>query len=478
MTREMKGGPAKILIIDDHAAMRDGLEINLRPKGHQTFTAASGEEGMACIDELGGDVSLVITDIRMAPMDGMEVLRRVRKEYPDIDVLVMTAHGSVDLAVEAMKEGARDFVTKPFNAPEFATRVGRVLSEREARLRLKKENARLWVENAWLRDDGPAKYGRIVGRSPGITAVKRFIDRVARTDSTVMVYGESGTGKELVARAIHAASHRREEPFVSVNCGALPEGLLDSELFGHEAGSFTGAEQARRGRFELAEKGTLLLDEISTMAPQTQVRLLRVLQERELERVGGEKTISVDVRIIAASNQSAPELNERADFRSDLYYRLHVVPITLPPLRDRREDIPDIARHFLRKLQGRTRSHVLEIAAPAMEKLVAYQWPGNVRELENVIERALVLAEGPELEPDNIVLHDSGSLSADDPDEAPLDLDVGPKGIDFAETLLRVETKLIKQALRRTGGVKSEAARLLGMRAGNLSYRIEKYGIK
>ena len=297
---------AQILIIDDHDSVREELELLLRRRGHRTLSAEGGQRGLDLLEEEGAD--LVITDLRMAHLDGMEVLKRVRERAPATDVLVITAYGTMETAVEAMKLGAADFITKPISSEEFGVKIERILRERAERERLRKENVALRVENAWLKEDVQVRYGEIVGESQAMQDVFGWIERVARSNSTAMIYGESGTGKELVARAIHAASSRREGPFIRVNCGALAEGLLDSELFSHEKGAFTGAERRRRGRFELAHGGTLFLDEIATISPTTQVRLLRVLQERELERVGGEETIPVDVRIIAATNTTAETL--------------------------------------------------------------------------------------------------------------------------------------------------------------------------
>jgi two-component system response regulator HydG len=307
--------------------------------------------------------------------------------------------------------------------------------------------------------------------------VFRWVDRVARSTSTVMIYGESGTGKELVARAIHATSPRRDGPFVRVNCGALTEGLLDSELFGHERGAFTGAERQRRGRFELAHGGTLFLDEISTIAPATQIRLLRVLQERELERVGGEETIPVDVRIIAATNTPADRLLGQEGFREDLYYRLHVVPLTLPPLRDRLDDLPILIRHFLSKLSGRTGSSFEEVSDEALGKLSGYHWPGNVRELENVLERTLVMAEGPVLVASD--LPELGATSSRDlSTNGGGDATIPVGGLDLARVVEGMEEKLVREALEQAHGVKAEAARLLGLKPGALYYKLEKYGIE
>jgi two-component system response regulator HydG len=462
---------AQVLIIDDHDTMRDGLELLLRKRGHRTLAADGGQRGLDLLEDEGAD--LVITDLRMAQVDGMEVLKRVRERAPETDVLVITGYGTVETAVEAMKRGATDFITKPFASEEFAVKVERILKDREERERLRKENVALRVENAWLKEDVQVRYGQIVGESSTMQDVFRWIHRVARSDSTAMIYGESGTGKELVARAIHAASSRREGPFIRVNCGALAEGLLDSELFGHEKGAFTGAERLRRGRFELAHGGTLFLDEIATIAPSTQVGLLRVLQERELERVGGEETIPVDVRIIAATNTPAETLLAKGSFREDLFYRLHVVPVTIPPLRERRSDIPVLVAHFIDKLRDRTASPVRAVSETALTRLVEYHWPGNVRELENVVERALVMAEGEVLH-----LEDLPPLSGNGDAVAAADAALPAEGTDLTSVVEGMEERMIRQALARAHGVKAEAARLLGLKPSALYYKLEKYRIE
>jgi DNA-binding NtrC family response regulator len=466
---------AQVLIIDDHDSMREGLELLLRRRGHRTLSAPGGKEGLDQLAEHGAD--LVITDLKMARVDGMEVLQQVKRSAPDTEVLVITGYGTIETAVEAMKLGAADFLTKPFSPEEFAVKVERLLTQRAERAKLLKENVALRVENTYLKGETEARYGRIVGDSPAMRQVFRFIDRVAHSDSTVMIYGESGTGKELVARAIHAGSHRAEGPFVRVNCGALSEGLLDSELFGHEKGAFTGAERKRRGRFELADGGTLFLDEISTVSPATQVRLLRVLQERELERVGGEETIEVDVRIIAATNTPAEVLLGHAGFREDLYYRLHVVPITLPPLRDRVGDIAPLVEHFIDKLRRRTNSPVTAVSERALARLRSYPWPGNVRELENVVERALVLSDSELLGAEDLpALGGNGKLP---PLTAPQDEHGFPEGgLDLNSAMEGMEERLLRRALEQSGGVKAEAARLLGLKPSALYYKLEKYGIE
>ncbi|MBT8397871.1 MAG: sigma-54-dependent Fis family transcriptional regulator [Gemmatimonadetes bacterium] len=463
---------AQVLIIDDHDSMREGLELLLRRRGHKTFSAEAGERGLALLEEMGAD--LVITDLKMAKMDGIQVLRRVREKHPDVEVLVITAYGTIEKAVEAMKLGAADFLTKPFSSEEFGVKVDRLLADRQERLRLRRENVALRVENTYLREEAEARYGEIVGESKQMERVFQWIGRVAKSDSTVMIYGESGTGKELVARAIHAGSPRKSGPFIRVNCGALTEGLLDSELFGHEKGAFTGAEKQRRGRFELADGGTLFLDEIATISQTTQIRLLRVLQERELERVGGEETIPVDVRIIAATNTPADELQKGEEFREDLFYRLHVVPVTIPPLRERKADVHVLARHFLDKLRERTNHRVHDLSDLALSRLEEYDWPGNVRELENVMERALVLAEDDVLEEEDLPFLPSGDAL----DTSLIDAALPGSGVDLNQAVEGLEERLLRKALEQARGVKAEAARLLGLKTSALYYKLEKYGIE
>ncbi len=465
---------AQILIIDDHDSMREGLELLLRRGGHTVLSAGGGKAGLELLREEGAD--LIVTDLKMAKVDGLEVLRTAREISPDTEVFVITAYGTIEKAVEAMKLGAADFISKPFQSDEFALKVDRLLGQRAEKEKLRQENVALRVENTALKEQRvTTRYGEMVGDSEPMKDIFRWVERVAHSESTVMIYGESGTGKELVARAIHAGSPRREGPFVRVNCGALTEGLLDSELFGHEKGAFTGAEKRRRGRFELAHGGTLFLDEISTISAATQVRLLRVIQERELERVGGEETIPVDVRIIAATNTPADELLAGDHFREDLFYRLHVVPIVLPPLRDRISDVRPLVEHFLHKLSGRTNATVQEVADGTIRQLCSYHWPGNVRELENVVERALVLAEGEVLEPSDLPTLDGNGV-ARYPDSDEYDLPQG--GLDLTRTVESVEERLLRQALEQAGGVKAEAARLLGLKASALYYKLEKYGIE
>ena len=458
-----------VLIVDDHAGMREGLELLLRSRGHRTFSARNGAESLEVLGT--HEVDLVIADLRMSPVDGMELLRRVRQPggasaggsgAGSPDFLMMTAYGSIDTAVQAMKAGAADFVEKPCQSEAFAARVERLLRDRAEREQLR-------AENRYLRQEINGQYGAIVGNAQPMQAVYDWVARVAPSDSTAMIYGESGTGKELVARAIHAASARARGPFIRVNCGALPEGLLDSELFGHERGAFTGAERRRRGRFELAQGGTLFLDEVGCIRAATQVRLLRVLQEREIERVGGEETVAVDVRIVAATNTSPEALKASPDFREDLYYRLHVVPVTLPPLRERREDIPLLARHFVEKLRARTRSRATTISDAALAALQAYDWPGNVRELENVVERALVLAPGPVIgEADLPVLQSGGAETVAS----------SPAAGVLQGALDALERDMLQRSLAQARGVKAEAARLLGIAPATLHYKLQKHGMQ
>ena len=470
---------AQLLIIDDHDSVREGLELLLRKRGHNTFSAESGAKGLEILDEIGAD--LVITDLKMDNIDGIAVVKAIRERHLETDVLVMTGYGTIDTAVEAMKLGAVDYISKPFSSEEFGFRIERLLNERAARQRLRSATDESPQLDSLFPQDDESQYNALVGESAPMQNVVRWIKRVAPSDSTVLVYGASGTGKELVARAIHAGSSRKDGPFIRVNCGALSESLLDSELFGHERGAFTGADRQRRGRFELADGGTLFLDEIATISPATQVRLLRVLQERELERVGGEDTVPVDVRIIAATNATPDTLREVHGFREDLFYRLHVVPITLPPLSERREDVAPLVRHFVKKLRKRTGSPVREVSEAAIDRLAAYDWPGNVRELENVVERTLVLAEGQRLEITDLPFLRAPRQPIHQPNDASFQgggEGLPEEGADLNQMIEALEERLVRQALEKASGVKAEAARLLGLKASALYYKLDKYGIE
>jgi len=398
-------------------------------------------------------------------MNGIEVLEKVKSIDEDLDVILITAYGTVEIIMEAMKKGAVDYVTKPFSPSEFSIRIEKVLKFRAAR----QSEIRLGEENRYLREEIDIQYnfGEIVGASEKMKSIFDKIQKVAKSDSSVMIYGESGTGKELVARAIHFQSNRKDRPFVKVNCGALAEGILESELFGHEKGSFTGAIKRKLGRFELANKGTIFLDEVGDVPIATQIKLLRVVQEREFERVGGEETLSVDVRVIAATNKNLISLVKDGSFREDLFYRLQVIPIDIPPLRERIEDIPMLVEHFLRKKAAQLNKKPLLISQKAMNELIKYRWHGNVRELENVIERAVVLCEN-----EQIGLNDLPILLTD-PSKTTLSLT--DESLTLSEALEDLERQLIGRALEKSKGVKTETARLLGLKTSALYYKLEKY---
>jgi two-component system response regulator HydG len=461
---------ARILIIDDNETMREGLGATVRRMGHEAVLASSGAVGLAHFTAGGGRTAIdfVITDLKMDGTGGLEVVKAVRDRDPDCPVMIVTAFGTVETAVEAMRLGAFDFLQKPFAPEVVRLKVARALELREERRALE----RISAENAALRADAAAPYqfDEIVGETPAMRAVFQAIEKVAPTDASVYLHGESGTGKELVARAIHARSKRATGPFVKVNCGALTETLLESELFGHEKGAFTGAVKRKLGRFELADKGTIFLDEIGDITPGLQLKLLRVLQERDFERVGGEETIKVDVRVLSATHRDLKAEVAAGRFREDLFYRLHVVPCFVPPLRERKEDIPRLAAHFIAKLGPRTNPAVRGLSEAALARFGTYNWPGNVRELENVIEQALVFAEGDTIDVPALPPVVRGGL----PDNA-LALPGGEMSLpDLLEDL---ERQLIQRAYDKSGGVKTETARLLGIKTSALYYKLEKYGI-
>ena len=459
-----------VLVIEDNRTMREGLEISLKQMG---LDVSSFEEGSGALEQLGKkNYDLIVTDYKLPQMDGLKVFERARKLCPGIDAILITAYGSVDLAVEAMKLGAADFLTKPFSPEELKVKVEKALATRDARA----ENIRLVEENELLRCEvaEAGGYGELIGESEVMFDVFDTIKRVAPTGSSVLITGESGTGKELVARAIHDKSQRKAKPFVKVSCAALSEGVLESELFGHEKGAFTGSVKARKGRFELADGGTLFLDEIGDISPAMQVRLLRVLQEQRFERVGGEKTLSVDVRLISATNKDLKEEVEKENFREDLFYRLHVLPIELPPLRARGKDIQLLARHLAAKICRRMNRSPRTFDSDALDLLAGYSWPGNVRELENVIERALVLGRGKRITRADIPLLTGGKAET----RRLPSFELPSSGsIDLTETLETTERTIIEQALERAHGNKSKAARILGLKVSALHYKLDKYGI-
>src|SRR5580700_10413511 len=445
-----------ILIIEDEAKMRRLLELNLGEDGFKTLSAGDAETGLKLL--ASEPVHLVLTDLKLPGMSGLEFLQTAKQQNPALPIVVMTAFGSVETAVEAMKAGASDYVLKPFSLAEMRMVVRKEL-----------DNSRLREENRSLREALGQKYSHpnIVAISPKMQEVLATVERVAPTNSTVLLGGESGVGKDLIARAIHEKSRRASGPFIKINSTAIPENLLESELFGYEKGAFTGANASKPGKFELADKGTLFLDEIGDVPPAIQVKLLRVLQEREFERLGGTRTVKVDVRLIAATNRDLREALEQGSFREDLYYRLNVVPIDIAPLRQRKEDIRDLVNLFISSFAGDSGKPVESITPEAMQILVNYHWPGNVRELQNIIERACALAKGTVLEAADIHL-----------DVRPAKAANGASGfLPEGMTLEHWEDEMIREALRRANGNKSQAARLLGLSRNALRYRLSKIGI-
>ena len=447
---------AAILIVEDEARMRRLLELDLSEAGYQTFSAADAEKGLDLLRR--EPIDLVLTDLKLPGLGGLEFLQAAKRLNGALPVVVMTAYGSVETAVEAMKAGASDYVLKPFSLAEM-----RLVVQKELDVR------RLREENRSLREALGRQYNHpnIVARSAKMQEVLALAERVAATLSTVLIGGESGVGKDLIAHLIHQRSSRASGPFVKINSTAIPENLLESELFGYEKGAFTGATTSKPGKFELADKGTLFLDEIGDIPPAIQVKLLRVLQEREFERLGGTRTIKVDVRLIAATNRDLRAALEQGTFREDLYYRLNVVPIDIPPLREHKEDIPDLVNLFLARLAQKSQKKLDGIKPEALGKLMDFHWPGNVRELENIIERACALAAGPFIGPGDI--HMDHAPDRNHVGSAPL----LPEG----KTLDQWEDEIIREAYRRASGNKSEAARMLGLSRNALRYRLEKIGI-
>ncbi len=442
---------AKILVVDDEATVREAMSEWLREAGHQVFTAENGHQALDLIKREG--VEIVLADMVMPGMDGLELLRKIKEISPHIGVLIITAYGSIPAAITAIKEGAWDFIEKPF-CPERVESVIQNLAEHQ----------RLLKENISLRQRLKERYRfeDIIAKSHKMQQILEMVQTVAQSNATVLITGESGTGKELIARAIHNLSPRREKPFVAVSCAALPETLLESELFGHEKGAFTGAIAQRKGRFELAHQGTLFLDEIGEISANIQVHLLRVLEDKEFTRVGGTQPIKVDVRLISATNKNLEEAVARGEFRDDLYYRLNVVAIRLPPLRERREDIPLLAQHFLEKFAQENQKMGLEFSPDALDFLLKYEWPGNVRELENAIERAVVLAQNS--------LITAADLS-------PQGYHSPAKTSSSRESLEDLEKRHILNVLLETGGNCSQAAKILGITRTTLYNKIKRYGL-
>lgn len=446
-----------ILIVEDEVKMRRLLELSLTKQGYATLEAADAETALKLIRR--EPVDLIITDLKLPGMDGLEFLQAVKRSDAHVPVVVMTAFGTVETAVEAMKAGAGDYVLKPFSLEEM-----QLIVKKELHLR------HLQEENRNLREELGKRYEfkNIVARSAKMQEVLAVVERVAPGNSTVLLGGESGVGKDMIARAIHQHSRRSSGPMVKINCAAIPENLLESELFGYERGAFTGAVAAKPGKFELADQGTIFLDEIGDVPPSIQVKLLRVLQEREFERLGGTKTLKVDVRLVAATNRNLRAALEQGTFREDLYYRLNVVPIDIPPLREHKEDIPDLVRMFLARFSRDAGKNVTGITPAALKLLLDFHWPGNVRELENIVERAVALSAGPEIDAADIQL----DLSPARPPSGG-SASFPPPGM----TLEQFEDEIIREAVRRASGNKSQAARLLGLSRNAMRYRLAKLGV-
>ncbi|MCB2191444.1 MAG: sigma-54 dependent transcriptional regulator [Deltaproteobacteria bacterium] len=445
----------RILIVDDEKNYLVVLQALLADNGYEMLTASNGPQALALAAEEEPD--LVITDMRMPQMSGLDLIKRLKERFSEMPIIVMTAYGTVENAVEAMKSGATDYISKPFENTELLLTVQKALKMR-----------RLLFQNRLLKEELEG-YGEIIGDSKAMRQVYGLIDKVAATRATVLLTGESGTGKELIARAIHARSPRAEEPFVAVNCMALTETLLESELFGHEKGAFTGATSRRKGRFEMAHGGTLFLDEVGEMSPSLQVKLLRVLQERTFERVGGTQPLSVDVRIVAATNRDLSKAVEAGEFREDLFYRLNVVRIDVPPLSQRREDLPVLVAHFVKKYAAEVGRPAPEVDKQAMELIYNHSWPGNVRELENAIERAVILA-GESITPADLPLEIRPKGQAAPSTEL-------PRNMSFNDAVEDLERRMIIRALNEAGGVAAHAAEALGLTKSNLAYKLKKYEI-
>ncbi len=451
-----------ILVVEDKESMAQMLKDTLESEGYGVISAKDTTEGIRYLRE--NRIDLVLTDLKLPKKNGIEILRTSKEENQLIPVIVMTAFGSVETAVKAMKEGAFDFITKPFDIDHLIMLIRRAL-----------ETQKVLTENILLKEEFASKLGlpRIIGKSDTITGVAQLVQKVAPTKTTVLLLGESGTGKELFARAIHNLSQRRNYPFVPINCAAIPKNLLESELFGHEKGSFTGADAKKLGKFELADRGTIFLDEIGDMDLVLQSKLLRAIEENEIERIGGIKTIKVDVRIIAASNKDLEKAVEDKSFREDLYYRLNVFPIRIPPLRERRDDVPLLVEYFINMYCIELKTTQKDVSKDALNILMNYHWKGNVRELENTIERAIILCDGDVIHPEHIILKQRSAPGSAEPllSEGTLE--------DVAKRALRIaETQRIVEVLGKTRGNKSKAAEILRVSYKTLLTKIKEYGIE
>ncbi len=453
---------ARILVADDEQNIRRVLSATLEKEGYQVIAARDGEEAIAQLSK--SEIHVVVTDLRMPKADGMQILTYVQRNRPHIPVIVITAHGTVDNAVAALKAGAFDYITKPFEKSELIATIAKAV---------KTEN--LARKDFHAPPTEPGRY-RIIGQTQKMSAVYDIIDKVADTPSTVLITGESGTGKELIAAALHHNSSRKDRPFIKINCAAIPRELMESELFGYEKGAFTGAVGSKPGRFELADRGTLFLDEIAEVPIDMQVKMLRALQEAEFERVGGIQTIHVDVRLVVATNRNLEKAVEDGEFRDDLYYRLNVVPIHLPPLRDRKEDIPLLVKHFIEKFKTRLGRAVTGIGKDALNILVNYRWPGNIRELENVTERCILFTEGQQIEmadlPAELVERSHAA-----PTTATIDTDTSMKDI-VKQATAELERDLIVKALTETGGNVTRAAKKLKISRKSLQNKMKEFGLR
>jgi nitrogen regulation protein NR(I) len=464
----------QILVVDDEANLRRVLAAQLSRDGYEVHTAPDGEAGLAVLRE--HHIDLVITDLRMPKMDGLELLRQALRGDPQLPVVILTAHGTVDNAVEALKTGAFDYITKPFDQAEVRTIVKKALRTRDL--------AETEATREEPREGAGARFG-IIGESEAIIGIYTILERVANTPTTVLITGESGTGKELVARALHENSSRKERPFIKVNCAAIPKDLMESELFGYERGAFTGAVTSKPGRFELASGGTLFLDEIAEIPVEMQVKLLRVLQESEFERVGGIKTIRVDVRLVAATNRDLKREIAAGTFREDLYYRLNVVPIALPALHERVSDIPLLGAHFVDKFNARLKKHVSGIEPDAMDRLVSYAWPGNIRELENVLERAILFCDTQHVRVIDLPVEVREGVPESPRQAIPVQTGDAKDGIlvdglkeQVKAAMSRLERELIVRALDQTGGNVTHAARLLKISRKGLQLKMKELGLR
>ena len=453
----------KILVADDEQSMREFLDIMLKKEGYKVSLASNGEEVVKLIDNDLFD--LVLLDIRMPKLDGLSALKRIKAIAPETIVIMITAYASADTAIKAMKEGAYDYITKPFKVEEIKLIIKNALEKKN----LQKENILL---KQVVRDR--YHFGNIIGQSPKMMVLYDLLEKVSPTKTNILIAGESGTGKELVAKAIHYNSPRKEKPFVTLNCGAIPESLIESELFGHMKGAFTDAIATRKGLFEVADEGTIFLDEISELPLLMQVKLLRVLQDKEFKRVGGTEDIRVDVRIISATNKDLEEAVKEKRFREDLFYRLNVIQIKLPPLRDRKEDVQILASHFLKKYNEELNKNILKISPEALQILLDYGYPGNVRELQNIIERAVALESHQEL-----TAHNLSSYLNEQPlmRKGPIDIDIPNEGVDLEKMVEDLERTLLLKALDKTKGIKKKAAELLHINFRSMRYRLEKYGL-